>query len=108
MPEQVQPSFRADGFNCPRCGIYAHQRWNPLTYQAAFGGQAQDQEVVASTCARCLDRAIWFKEQLVYPLHRLGPEPQEDMPSAVRELYDEARAVSAVSRKSAAGLLRLA
>ena len=45
---------------------------------------------------------------LVFPRTRLGVAPNPDMPDKVRTVYDEAREVSSISRKSAAGLLRLA
>jgi hypothetical protein len=45
---------------------------------------------------------------MVYPRTALGPPPMEGMPENVKEVFLEAREVAPVSRKSAAGLLRLA
>ncbi|WP_344200171.1 DUF4145 domain-containing protein [Aeromicrobium alkaliterrae] len=44
---------------------------------------------------------------MIFPLVRQGEEPHADMPADVLAIYEEARAVSSLSRKSAAGLLRL-
>jgi hypothetical protein len=51
---------------------------------------------------------VWRGEMMVYPMRRTGPSPHADMPTDVLAVYEEARDVSAISKKSAAALLRLA
>jgi hypothetical protein len=36
---------------------------------------------------------------MIYPLTRVGSTPSTDMPAAVRELYEEAASVVAISRR---------
>lgn len=43
---------------------------------------------------------------MIYPLRSAGGPAHPDMPEAVRELYDEAAAVAAVSRRAGAALTR--
>lgn len=60
-------------------------------------------------CQQCGSPSVWLKQEMVWPRqHRVGPAPAEDFPAAVREIYEEARDVAPISRRSAVGLLRLA
>lgn len=60
----------------------------------------------ASICARCNAPSIWRDDQLVYPLGGISANPHPDMPSEVRELYEEAAIVAAVSPRAGAALAR--
>ncbi|MGF9755338.1 DUF4145 domain-containing protein [Microvirga sp. 0TCS3.31] len=96
------PTFNGSGFHCPHCGVYAAQTWK----QADSHGQMLPWFI--NRCGRCVDFSLWVNEELAYPRTRHGASPNPDMPAHVRAVYDEARDVSSISRKSAAGLLRLA
>lgn len=96
------PTFQSTGFHCAHCGVYATQVWNqPISH-----GVQHDSWL--SRCDRCNQFAFWVNEELTHPRTRLGASPNPDMPDDVRAVYDEARDVASISRKSAAGLLRLA
>jgi hypothetical protein len=45
--------------------------------------------------------------KLIYPVSLVGPLPVDDMSDAVREVYEEARAVASASPRAAAALLRV-
>lgn len=98
------PGFKADAFNCPYCGAYAHQEWHNLGYHMknwislGFAGQ----------CSRCRKHAIWYEEIMIYPISSTAPLPVENMPEDVKKDFEEARNVVSVSPRSAAALLRLA
>ncbi|MEU0314990.1 DUF4145 domain-containing protein [Nocardioides sp. NPDC006273] len=65
-------------------------------------------DIAQCTATKCLKFSIWHHETMVFPLNRQGEKPHPDMPGDVLAIYNEAREVAPVSRKSAAGLLRLA
>lgn len=105
--EDRSPSYKKPAFECPMCSVYAKQTWFPFlrststsTMQAGGWRGAQ--------CGACGGTSVWRGKELVWPMRTRGPQPHPDMPAGPRELYDEARAVSSISRKSAIALLRLA
>lgn len=61
-----------------------------------------------SACYNCKELTIWIHDKIVYPNVKLMILPNEDMPSVVRELFEEAREIVEKSPKGAAALLRLA
>lgn len=60
-----------------------------------------------SKCYTCDEIAVWVHDRLVYPPQRNGPEPNEDLPEAVKADYEEARSILNLSSRGAAALLRL-
>ncbi len=60
-----------------------------------------------SKCFTCEEIAVWVYDRLLYPPQRIGPEPNEDLPEAVKTDYDEARSILNLSPRGAAALLRL-
>jgi hypothetical protein len=107
MPsEYVAPSFQSDGFHCPHCGVYAHQRWGHAVGQGA--GLGVIQEAMVSKCGRCQQHAFWVNGQLVHPPVLVAPEPHDDLPDPALTAYREARSIARLSPRAAAALLRLA
>jgi hypothetical protein len=110
--ESHRPELDKDGFDCPRCGLWAHQHWatkniqETMDYTAVDGSPRKTSMWKESLCARCGDPSLWRGDQMVYPLARLGSSAHEDMPDPVRELYEEAATVAAVSRRAGAALAR--
>ncbi len=72
--------------------------YNPPTVSNCF----------VSACYNCKELTIWIHDKIVYPNVKLMIVPNEDMPSLVRELFQEAREIVEKSPKGAAALLRLA
>lgn len=60
-----------------------------------------------SSCYNCKELTIWIHDRIVYPNAKLMILPNEDMPTVVRELFEEAREIVEKSPKGAAALLRL-
>ena len=105
----VAPGFKADGFNCPHCESYTHQKWYSLDIHATCHGKVAKYEVgFASFCMKCCKYAIWTEGKMIYPISSIAPLPVDDMPKDVKEDFEEARNVVNVSPRSAAALLRLA
>lgn len=108
MQTLTPPTFRLNAFVCPfsKCRAYAEQIWTPLLFKNGSGATVPHWQV--SRCSRCSELALWLDQTLIYPRTRIGPEPLAQTPAPVLAIYEEAREVAGISRKSAAGLLRLA
>lgn len=110
--DYIPPKFRANAFNCPHCGAFAHQEWRLSvdSHEASNGSGVYSrlQRLSASICARCGNFALWKEEQLFYPPIYVAPLPATDMPEKVKEDYEEARSIFSQSSRGAAALLRLA
>lgn len=97
------PQYEQQEFQCPHCGVYAHQQW----WQMDLGMGASKHTIKRAYCARCRGYTLWNDGQLIYPAGLIGPIPSDDMSDAVRDVYEEARAVAAASPRAAAALLRV-
>ena len=106
----VSPMDGKDGFHCPHCGVFAHQKWETLNSKYALDamGVGQVMNGRIGTCQRCDEQTVWVYEEMVYPDGNSAPLPHEDMPEDVSSDYLEARKVIDSSPRSAAALLRLA
>ena len=116
----VAPIFKADAYNCPHCGAYAHQKWSEVLYSnpnRGEGGFITLQDLALCICVACSYYTLWIHEgkfdsasegTMIYPASSTAPLPSEDMPEDVKEDFVEGRAVVNTSPRSAAALLRLA
>ncbi|MFJ8963315.1 hypothetical protein ACIRG5_28410 [Lentzea sp. NPDC102401] len=119
--EERRPQFRASKFTCPHCQMYTPHEWSTLRRIKAsrtsresvpLEGDNTRMAVASyaeawwtSVCASCEQPSVWRHERMLYPL-RLGGAAHEDMPTEVRELFEEATAVAAVSRRAGAAMAR--
>lgn len=94
-------------FVCPHCNTLAQQSLRRVGADSNLPGRWPG-DWSARQCFACSEIIVWRGSEMVWPRERLGPEPHPDTPTNARLVYQEARQVSGVSRKSAAGLLRLA
>lgn len=60
-----------------------------------------------TSCYNCEEITVWVHDQIVYPSKKIDIQPNEDLPDAIKTLFDEARGVVDGSPKGAAALLRL-
>jgi len=60
-----------------------------------------------SQCYNCKEIAVWVHDQLIYPSTKIEIQPNQDLPSHIKRLFEEAREIVASSPKGAAALLRL-
>lgn len=60
-----------------------------------------------SRCFNCKKIAVWVHRSMVFPLQRVGPQPNEDIPEDILRDFEEARSILAASPRGAAALLRL-
>ncbi|QLG88170.1 DUF4145 domain-containing protein [Chitinibacter bivalviorum] len=60
-----------------------------------------------SECYNCKEISIWVHDQLIWPSSKIEVKPNQDLPSHIKRLFDEAREIVLSSPKGAAALLRL-
>lgn len=122
MPNFYPPTFNKKDFNCPHCGVYAHQDWFPAvkyglmvksslpTYddyeQLEMKGSLD--ELGISKCYHCKKLVIWYKESMLIPGKMIVPLPAEYLPENIREIYTEAGKVLDGSARASGALMRLA
>ncbi|MED4136001.1 DUF4145 domain-containing protein [Priestia megaterium] len=134
----TQPEYGENKFNCPNCGAFSHQQWSEILHYPFYDGgsidiksylrevpqmyELEEEEAISSSinnfltnnyvaisvCYQCRNASIWIDGKMVYPLLSSAPLPNQDMPKDVKELYEEARRVSALSPRASTAMLRLA
>lgn len=105
--EYFPPELDSDGFNCPSCGAFAHQKRQGVQYGNPRVGYRATDNVATTICSRCGAHAWWIDGRMVHPLGSIGPLAHPDMPKNVASDYDEARSIAAISPRGACALLRL-
>jgi hypothetical protein len=111
----VPPKEGLTAFHCPRCNVYAAQKWYPVFHniQVVRPGQmtvTQPERVSplqVSHCAHCSQYSIWVDHKLLFPDVTGAPLAHSEMPDAIKEDFEEARSVFGRSPRSSAALLRL-
>jgi len=99
---------------CPSCRAHSHQPSNELLILDSEATRDDErirraEDWTATRCVSCREFAMFRFGHRVWPVRtKSGPDPDPDMPTSVREPFEEARTVAPLSRKSAAALLRLA
>jgi hypothetical protein len=66
------------------------------------------ENVYISKCYSCGQSTLWRYNKIIYPDWKFHVEPNEDMPSVVRDTFEEASRIVDASPRGAAALLRLA
>lgn len=123
--ENGESIYGHNKFVCPHCTVYSHHKWSEvvkngfdnyylsggLAYgdlEESLNGFRTTSEIVISDCSQCEQSSIWRSGRLIFPFISLTPSPSNDMPEDVKEIFEEARKVHAVSHTAAIALLRLA
>lgn len=126
----IAPEIDLDIFTCPICNAISGQKWNTWDLEVSFerydlstaryryngpGSSCKPIENIndidilkISTCDACKGYHMWLNKKMISPKVCNVPIANEDMPKKVKDIYNEAREVHSISRKSAAALLRLA
>lgn len=107
MSQYVAPARNLNAFNCPHCGVYAHQTWKPY-YIDLSNSSLPAIGLHGTKCAHCHRLTAWRDDMLIYPRASVAPMPSDDMPEEVAVDFREARDVLDVSPRASAALLRLA
>ena len=115
MYDYYPPKYHSKEFHCPHCNTYAHQLWTIIDYYQideeeelpAVELQAAV-EVQAALCFRCKKSTFWLSEEMIYPLTRIAPPANSDLPDEAEKIYEEAADIASRSPRAACALLRLA
>ncbi|MBN1303340.1 MAG: hypothetical protein JXA13_02820 [Anaerolineales bacterium] len=59
-----------------------------------------------SQCYHCQEISVWVHGNLLFPYQKTGDDPNPDLPTEIRQEFDEARAILRESPRAAAALLR--
>ena len=80
--EYTPPTFRGDGFNCPHCGVFAHQDWYDVSLENAPVDEEKEasDDLALSYCDKCGSYAVWIKDEMIFPQPSVVPLPLEEMP----------------------------
>lgn len=106
IKDYVSPEFELDWFNCPHCWAFSYHTRHDMSYWTWKNNWLN---LKLSFCVKCMEYCIWDTEKktMIWPNISTAPLPNEDMPDDVKDLYEEARQVSALSPRAAAALLRV-
>ena len=69
--------------------------------------QSRIENLNISACYNCKEISIWVYDQIVYPSTKIDVKPNQDLPSNIAKLFEEAREIAGSSPRGAAALLRL-
>ncbi|MFM5527708.1 DUF4145 domain-containing protein [Aeromonas veronii] len=101
------PIFQAKNFNCPHCGVWAHQRWDYFTHSNLTRTPKDPNGLIGAYCSHCQKHSVWYEQQIVFPHTSLAEKMHYDLPEDCRTEYEEARDIVGRSPRGAAALLRL-
>lgn len=106
MDIDKMPKLRAESFDCPHCSAFAQQIWGNVI-KPICTGSGYNIEYCISVCAVCGNTAFWEDDKMVFPLIGAGTPPNSDMPDNIKNDYNEASNIVAISPRSACVLLRI-
>ncbi|SFI18423.1 protein of unknown function [Tindallia magadiensis] len=108
--EYILPQLNLDAFNCPNCRVYTKQRWYYLQASSGsdgYGIHHKDTDFKVSHCEKCKASTIWHQDKIIFPHSAIVPPPNIDLPSDIKNDYNEAATITNLSPKGSAALLRL-
>ena len=120
MNENRPIEYRGNSYTCPHCKAVAQMKWlinevcirdNGQFYLNSPLKSAEPDyadELGLAECEACHNIQIWLNEDMIYPQESTIAPDNEDMPSDVKKLYEEASSIFDKSPRAATALLRLA
>lgn len=106
----IAPARPSRSFTCPHCGVLSRQYQFSVSDKTFAGSNTyvSDDWLAVSICEHCQGATLWLGEKMIHPNRGSAPLPNPDMPANVKQDYEEAATIAALSPKAAAALLRLA
>lgn len=103
----IEPQKEKSFFTCPHCNTVSYMEYAKHHFQTDFVRNDFVNNLTIARCTNCGKKIIWIDDEYIYP-QRQAVEPNEDMPSSVKSLFEEAGNVYTLSPRAACALLRLA
>lgn len=103
----IEPQKDKSFFTCPHCNTVSYMEYAKHHFQKDFVLANLVNILTIARCTSCGKKIIWIDDEYIYP-QKQAIEPNEDMPSSVKSLFEEAGNIYALSPRAACALLRLA
>lgn len=103
----IVPQKTKSFFTCPHCNTVSYMEYGEHHFQRDFVRNDFVNYLTIARCTSCGKKIIWIDDEYIYP-QKQAIEPNEDMPSSVKSLFEEAGNIYALSPRAACALLRLA
>ena len=103
----IEPQKDKSFFTCPHCNTVSYMEYAKHHFQKDFVLANLVNILTIARCTSCGKKIIWIDDEYIYP-QKQAIEPNEDMPSFVKSLFEEAGNIYALSPRAACALLRLA
>lgn len=103
----IVPQKTKSSFTCPHCNTVSYMEYGVHHFQRDFVRNDFVNNLTIARCTNCGKKVIWIDDEYIYP-QKQAVEPNEDMPSSVKSLFEEAGNVYTLSPRAACALLRLA
>lgn len=103
----IEPQKDKSFFTCPHCKIVSYMEYAKHHFQSDFALKKFMNILTIARCINCGKKILWIDDEYIYP-QKQAIEPNEDMPSSVKSLFEEAGNIYALSPRAACALLRLA
>lgn len=108
----IESGYKKDVFTCLYCNGNNQHIWDVKDIYEdkilPYESNEDNNKIAICYCVICNEISFWYNKKLIYPLRSNLPKANEDMPIKIKELYNEAKDVYSISKKSSAALLRLA
>lgn len=103
----IVPQKTKSSFTCPHCNTVSYMEYGEHHFQRDFVRNVFVNNLTIARCTNCGKKIIWIDDEYIYP-QKQAVEPNEDMPSSVKSLFEEAGNIYTLSPRAACALLRLA
>lgn len=103
----IEPQKDKSFFTCPHCNTVSYMEYGEHHFQRDFVRNDFVNNLTIARCTNCGKKIIWIDDEYIYP-QKQAVEPNEDMPSSVKTLFEEDGNVYTLSPRAACALLRLA
>lgn len=103
----IVPQKTKSSFTCPHCNTVSYMEYGEHHFQRDFVRNDFVNNLTIARCTSCGKKIIWIDDEYIYP-QKQAVEPNEDMPSSVKSLFEEAGNVYTLFPRAACALLRLA
>ena len=107
MNNYFPAKFKEAQFHCVFCNVYTEQRWY-LTKFTIWNQYYDLENTDCCKCVKCENISIWKNEKMVFPEQQPIVMPHPDLPTSIRNYFDEALSIFYKSPRGATALLRLA